>query len=392
MAILSGLISALAAILLLPTVSDLVSAVRAAFRSPMRRGPPPGTARLLFLVPAHNEELLIATCVRSLKSMQYPSDRYAVVVIADNCTDGTAHLAREAGAVALERDDRARPGKPRAIAWALEQVSLTQYDAVVIVDADTVVDPGFAAALSNAGSLRQKAVQAYFDVANPDDSALTRMAAVLAAANYHFAYPLKRRAGVNAPLLGNGMCIGVDVLHSLGWRAFSIAEDWELYAQFTAAGVEIHALESAHLYAQEARSLSQSSTQRQRWTAGKLTVFRRYVGAILRSGHIGLAQKLDAVAELSAPGPVVHLGLVVGVSALVLMPGLPAAGWLLAATWVPIGRTSLYGLAALSKTPDPARAALSFLFLPLYLLWRLGAAVTAMKMLGDKPWVRTARH
>jgi cellulose synthase/poly-beta-1,6-N-acetylglucosamine synthase-like glycosyltransferase len=143
-----------------------------------------------------------------------------VVVIADNCSDRTAERAAANGAVCLERHDTAQPGKPRAIAWALTQVALDRHDAVIIIDADTTVDPGFARALSRAAPLEHKAVQAYFDVANPQDSALTRMAAVLASANFRVAYPLKRRAGVNAPLLGNGMGIGVGVLPAHGWKAF----------------------------------------------------------------------------------------------------------------------------------------------------------------------------
>src|SRR5206468_15584 len=121
---------------------------------------------------------------------------------------------------------------------------------------------------------------------------------------------LKRRVGLNAPLLGNGMCIGTGVLATHGWKAFTIAEDWELYARYTTQGVRIESLESARLYAQEARNLRQSSTQRQRWTAGKLTVLARLIGPLCRSSRIGLTQKVDAVAELSAPGPVVHLGAV----------------------------------------------------------------------------------
>ena len=129
--------------------------------------------------------------------------------------------------------------------------------------------------MARAAPLNHKVLQAYFDVANPQDSSLTRMAAVLAAANFRFAYPLKRRVGVNAPLLGNGMCIGAGVLATHGWKAFTIAEDWELYALYTAQGISIESVEGARLFAQEACSLRQSSTQRQRWTAGKLTVLIR---------------------------------------------------------------------------------------------------------------------
>jgi len=392
MVVVSLLIGLLAAVLLLPTVSDFVSLLKLALgkRRPPRQLPAE-TPRLLFLVPAHDEERGIESCVRSLMDLRYPADRLTVVVIADNCTDRTAELARGAGAQCLERHDRNFPGKPRAIAWTLTQLPVDEFDATIIIDADTVVDPTFASALAAAGPLPERAFQAYFDVRNPGDSFLTRMATVLATANYRFAYALKRRVGLNAPLLGNGMCIGTAVLATHGWKAFTIAEDWELYALYTTQGVPIESLESAHLYAQEARSLKQSSTQRQRWTAGKLTVLARLAGPLLGSRKIGPAQKLDAVAELTSQGPVVHLGLVIVLAALTVFLHPPGADWLLLALAAAVVRPAVYTLASLTVQPDPVRSALAFAFLPFYLVWRLGAAVAALRQLGDKPWVRTAR-
>jgi 1,2-diacylglycerol 3-beta-glucosyltransferase len=384
-------IGVVAAAMMLPVVSDSLCIARALGRRRTRRDSVE-QPRLLFLVPAHNEEQLIESCVRALRALRYPADRSAVFVIADNCTDRTAARARACGAACLERDDPALPGKPRAIAWALTRLALDAHDAVIIVDADTTAEPGFGGAVARAAPLNHKVLQAYFDVANPEDSALTRMAAVLAAANFRWAYPLKRRVGVNAPLLGNGMCIGTGVLATHGWKAFTIAEDWELYALYTAQGVSIESVEGARLFAQEACSLRQSSTQRQRWTAGKLTVLIRHLGALIRSPRIGLCQKLDAAAELSSPGPVVHLGLAASASVSIALLHPPGAGWLLLALWVPVARLAAYAVAGLTTRPDPLRTAAAFMFLPVYAAWRLATALVSLKMVGDTPWVRTTRH
>jgi cellulose synthase/poly-beta-1,6-N-acetylglucosamine synthase-like glycosyltransferase len=393
MIVVSVVVGVLAAVLSLPTVSDIVSLVRLPFRkrrpATRRSADPP---RLLFLVPAHDEAGMIQSCVRSLMALRYPADRFRTVVVADNCTDRTAELARAAGAQSLERRDPKLPGKPRAIAWALTQLPVNEFDAVIVIDADTVVDPGFGSALAAVAPIADRAFQAYFDVRNPADSLLTRMATVLATANYRFAYALKRRVGVNAPLMGNGMCIGTGVLAAHGWKAFTIAEDWELYALYTTQGVAIEPLETAHLYAQEARSLEQSSTQRQRWTAGKLTVLGRLAGGLLRSRKIGPAQKLDAMAELTAVGPVLHLAVVIAVAALTALLRPPGADWLLIALVASVARPAVYTIAGLTVQPDPLRATLAFAFLPFYLVWRLGNAVAALRQLGDKPWVKTARH
>jgi len=96
---LSLLLGLAAAALLLPTASDLISLGRVLLGQAGRRPRPSsvGQPRLLFLVPAHNEALLIEACVRSLTGLRYPPARYSVVVIADNCADRTAALARTAG-------------------------------------------------------------------------------------------------------------------------------------------------------------------------------------------------------------------------------------------------------------------------------------------------------
>jgi len=227
-------------------------------------------------------------------------------------------------------------------------------------------------------------------VENRTETALTRLAAILATANHRFAYPLKQRAGLNTPLMGNGMCIGTNVLQTYGWTAFSIAEDWEMYAQLTARGVPIECAPDAVVYAQEAHTLRQSLTQRQRWTAGKLTVLARYGLAMVRSRRVSLRQKLDAVAELSAPGPVLHLGLAsLGVGAALLVGSAPGIVPLLLATLL---RPGAYAVLALCVQPDPAKALAAFAFSPVYAFWRVGAAAGALRMLGDKPWIRTQRH
>ena len=389
---ISVLLALVAAVLLAQTVSDLLSIGWALGRGRPRAATPSRPQNLLVLIPAHDEELLIGDCVRSLMSLGYPPARLGVVVIADNCSDRTATLARDAGARCLERHDKKLAGKPRAIAWALEQVRLSDYDAVAIIDADTVVDRHFVAELDALGPLRAKAVQGFFDLSNPNETPITRMSAVLATATHQFAYPLKGRAGLNVPLVGNGMVIGTDVLGRYGWHAFSICEDWEMFALLTERGVAIEPAPRARILSQEARSLRQSSTQRQRWTAGKLTVLARVGPRMLRSRHIGLRQKLDALAELAAPGPGLHLGLVVllGVVCVTLHPR--ATTLLLGALGASLLRQTAYAVAALMVQPHPVQAVRAFAFLPIYALWRIGAALRSLRILGDAPWVRTQRH
>ena len=388
MVILAGLFVATSVALLGPFVSDLVSLAR--LRSRPARAPerPGGLPRFVFLVPAYNEELLIEECVASLRAQRYPRDRFEIVVIADNCTDRTAPLARGAGATCLERNDPAHPGKPQAVSWALKQLPANA-DAVVIIDADTVVDTDFASVLARLAPLREKAIQVRNGVSNPNENAITRMAAVLASAKFEYALPLRRMAGLNVPL-GAGSCIGTGVLERHGWQALSIGEDLEMYAMLTVLGVEIDLAREARLFAQEARSLKQVSSQRRRWTAGRLMVLRQYFTRILRSRAIGPHQKLDIITELSTPGPVVHLGIVLVMTIAGLAVHLP--WWILGLAWVSLIRPVGYALIALWRMPGRWRTLAAFLYLPIYGAWRLAVEATALLRIGEKSWIRTARH
>jgi cellulose synthase/poly-beta-1,6-N-acetylglucosamine synthase-like glycosyltransferase len=389
MGLLTLLVSLAAAVLLLPVLSDIACAAQAIRR---KRVAPTGAPqpRLLFMVPAHDEALLIRDCLASFHAHSYPRELARVVVIADNCSDDTASIVRESGFECLERVDPDRRGKPHAIAWALEQLPIGEYDSVIIVDADSVIDPDFGSRLSLAAPLRRKAVQAWHGVNNPGESALTRMAEVFAAGRYRYGFRLKGLAGINVPIMGNGMCFGSDVLNEHGWHAYSICEDWEMYALLTEAGVPIEYVPELRVYSQEAKSLDQSASQRKRWTAGKLQVLFTLAPRIMASRRIRALQKLDALAELTAPGPAVLLILALILSAPVVLTS--GGSWLVAALWLPVFRQGCYAAVGLASVPDRGRAALAFLFLPFYALWRLGVQLASLGMLGAQPWVRTRRH
>lgn len=349
------------------------------------------TPRLLFLVPAHDEERLIAACVRSLLAMAYPMDRRDVIVIADNCEDATAEVASGAGARCLVRRHPDRPGKPAAIAWALDRVCESDWDACVIVDADSVVDRGFASRLAEHDPLEEICVQGYFDLSNETASWLTRLAGVLARVRYERMYPLKRASGLNCPLTGNGMCIGRRLLDS-GWPALSLTENWELYARWTAAGVAMEYEPRARLYSEEASSLGQAETQRKRWLAGRIWVLRRYLGDVLGSRKIDWHQKLDVIAELASPPPVLHglAAAAIALTAPLALPGGPAVVFAAAATGTLI--PLIVHTASVVRThPERWRIAGSLLLLPAYAAWRVIMAARTFRTLREGRWKKTDR-
>jgi cellulose synthase/poly-beta-1,6-N-acetylglucosamine synthase-like glycosyltransferase len=393
MIVLTVVLAAMAAVLLLPTFSDVLSTWRAwtGNSAPERAVGDDELPTVLLLIPAHDEELLIGDCLLSLQQLRYQKDRLRIIVVADNCTDGTAEIVRTAGVTCLERFDLEQRGKPYALSWAVARLPLDQVDAVVIVDGDTRLHPDFVAAVAKHTPLRNKVIQAFNDVGNAEENALTRMARVLSAVNHRYAFGLKQRVGLNLPLSA-GMCIGADVLKRYGWPAFSICEDWELYAYLSVRGVPIEGAPTAQLLAQEARSLHQSASQRRRWMAGKITVLAEYTSRILRSTSMSTAQKLDCLAELSAPGPAVHLGLVVMGCSLTLVLQPPGSRWLAAVMILSLARLITYTVRAILADPEPLKAAWAFVYLPVYTVWRMGTSISALRLLGSATWIRTSRH
>ncbi len=96
--------------------------------------------RLAVVVPAHNEEALIARCLASLSDQTYPRSLYRVVVVADNCSDRTAQISRALGIEVMERLDEHARGKGHALRWAMDRLLAADHppDAIVVVDADSI--------------------------------------------------------------------------------------------------------------------------------------------------------------------------------------------------------------------------------------------------------------
>ena len=323
--------------------------------------------------------------------MKTARNQPAIYVVADNCSDDTADLARRAGAGVLERRDLTKVGKPHAIEWAMSEIGTTAFDAVVIIDADTIVQPAFLDALVDSDDVRSRAAQAYFGLSNENESWLSRLAGLLARVRYEGQYVLKEQAGLNCPLTGNGMCLGVEVLSRSGWAPDALTENWELYARYTARGERIAYVRGARLFAQEARSMGQSSTQRRRWQSGRHDALRTYWRAILGSRKVGWRQKLDAIAELLEPSPVVHSAAALAFAvalAFIRTDAARAASMIFASSVVPL---ALWTARAWSRSEDRLGLTLALARAPIYAFWRIGlSALSTFRR--EKNWKRSPRH
>ena len=352
--------------------------------------------RFTVVIPAHNEELLIAETVRSLRASHYPAERLTIIVIADNCTDRTAAVARAEGALAYERNDPARPGKPYALNWLFSQIDLERSDAFCIIDADTVVAPDFLRIMDSRLRAGEEAIQGYFGVMNPDENWLTRLGVLPSVLKFRLHFPGKRALGFTCPLAGNGMCFSRDVIRKMGWQAFSLTENWEYYVMLVLAGYEPTAAPAARIYSQLARSLAQGQTQRMRWMKGRIETLQRYWRQLLRAGvqERSLA-KLDVLMELARPSHSILLFWSVAYVLVCLIGWLlmyPAGGWLLVFSMAILGAQVAYFLAGLLVERPPLRTWLALPMVPLYVCWKLAVSARGLLGLRDCRWVKTTRH
>ena len=106
--------------------------------------------KFMALIPAHNEAAVVANLVESLMHQDYPKELFDIYVIADNCTDNTAEVARNAGAIVYERFDETKKTKGYAMQWFFKKIDEEgkDYDALCVFDADNVVMPGFITAMN----------------------------------------------------------------------------------------------------------------------------------------------------------------------------------------------------------------------------------------------------
>src|SRR5215467_12020415 len=260
-------------------------------------------ARFLVLIPAHNEELGIASTLKSLQHLDYPNDRYRVLVIADRCTDGTAAVARSACADCFERFD-GQPGKGAALAWGIQEARNAEvaFDAVVIIDADTLADRALLSAFNVQFLAGRQVQQGYNYISNPWASSFTRIMAVTGVLRNARYYAGKTALGLQGMLTGTGMCLGAQVLKRHEWTALSVGEDWEFSVELLLAGEHIYFNPSAKTYAKESKNLNQASHQRLRWASGRYAVMGSKVWALIRQGvRTGSLSLIDSAVTLMAP-------------------------------------------------------------------------------------------
>jgi 1,2-diacylglycerol 3-beta-glucosyltransferase len=351
-------------------------------------------SRFDIIVPAHDEENGIGATLASLAAIEYPAARFRVLVVADNCTDQTAQRARATGALVLERNDPKRRGKGYALACGYERSLADGYaDAVIVVDADTVVSRNLLSAFSLRLSAGEIALQAEYGVLNGSASWRTRLM-VIAFALFHAVRSLGReRLGVSCGLRGNGMCFSISALRRVPPRAFSIVEDVEYGIALGLAGVRVCYVHAAKVWGEMPASTAASRTQRERWELGRWQLARKYAPDLIRRGvrrrsplllDLGLDLVIPPLTWLVA---LAFIGMLLSLLAVVnfAVPSVVVYPWILAFLGL-----CIYVVRGLQLSGGGARAVIDLLLVPAYAAWKLSLLLRPRRR-SHHEWVRTAR-
>jgi cellulose synthase/poly-beta-1,6-N-acetylglucosamine synthase-like glycosyltransferase len=382
----------LAAILF--SVPLLVLAVECLAASCRRyRGADPGPttrAGCVVLIPAHDEELGLGRTLAALAPELGPDDR--VLVVADNCTDRTAEIARSHGVEVVERCDPSRRGKGYALAFGLDAIRPHPPEVVVILDADCVIAPGGLSRLVDRAQTHQRPVQAAYRMNPPPGAGAERRVAAFAFLVKYVVRPLGLlRLGQPCLLTGTGMAFPWAVIREARLGHGHIVEDMQLAVDLVVDGHPPLFAPDAEVSAEFPAGDKAAASQRRRWEHGHLRVLLAGVPRLLKAGLGGRRAPLALALELAVP-PLSALALAVcAVLGVLVVWAVLGGSWLPALTLAGVSALAFLALTAAwlrfgQATLPPA----TLLRTPVYVLRKLPLYLGFLTR-RQSEWVRTQR-
>lgn len=368
----------------------------ASLRSPAKRGieAQDPQNRFAIVIPSHNEENVIESTVTRLYQQNYPHELFTVFVVADFCTDETAPLARNAGAIALERNEGARTGKGGALNWAFDQVfALGRYDSVVIFDADTRVDANFLRVMDTRLSQGEYVIQGQHIISNPDSGWFPALTWAMFLIDNRFQNLGRSNLGWSAKHMGDSICFQADVLKKLGWGQ-GLTEDYQLRQRLLLEGIRISYEPRAIGHGEAALTWKQGQAQRARWMQGvqdanremehKMfeTLLKRRTGLLFDGWLQTFVPSYSTLTLISVCLLMIQIGINV------LIPDVFSQ--LLLLLWgLLILLLVAYPFFGLALERAPFRAYIAIMMGPAFILWRTWLVLTTRIRKKQVTWVRT---
>lgn len=228
------------------------------------------------LIAARNEENVIGNLIDSIKKQDYPSDLYEIFVVADNCTDSTASIARKKGAICYERSDNEHRTKGFALQFLVKNIDkdygVKNYEGFFIFDADNLLKSDYISKMNDAFDEGCKIITSYRNTKNFDENWVASTYAlhwIRSSRTNHRARSILRLA---TNIQGTGFLFSNEIIKD-GWKYTSLTEDRALTADAVAQGYQITYQDEAIFYDEQPTSLKIALRQRIRWAKGHLQAF-----------------------------------------------------------------------------------------------------------------------
>lgn len=348
--------------------------------------------RIAVLVPAHNEASGIEGTLNALQSQLTNQD--LLLVIADNCDDETATIARATGASVLERHNLEQRGKGYALDFGLNYLAADPPDVVVIVDADCIVAPGAIEKIACLAATQSRPVQATYLLNQPAKPKPKDAVSVLAFTVKNLVRPLgMAQLGFPCLLTGTGMAFPWSVIRKVSLASGNIVEDMQLALDLAIAGDPAIFCAEARVIGALPQQDRAARSQRTRWEHGHLQTLLTQVPRLLKAAlHQKRADLVAVALDLSVPPLsllVMLWGALMAIALLLslLSNELTVSALLLAVEGILILTAVLVAWAKFSRADLPMTTLLS---VPLYVLWKIPLYL-AFLVKPQTKWVRTER-
>ena len=243
--------------------------------------------RYAVLISARNESAVIGNLIHSIKVQNYPAELIDVFVVADNCTDNTAEIAEEAGAIVFHRNNLEQVGKGYALDFCIKKILAEYadrgYEAYFVFDADNVLDVNYFREMNKTFDNGAMASTSYRNSKNYDSNWISAGYATWFLREAKFLNQARLNLNTSCAISGTGFFIAAEILNKIGgWKWHLLTEDIEFSAATVLAGVRISYCPTAVLYDEQPITFRDSWNQRFRWAKGFYQVFANYAGGLVK--------------------------------------------------------------------------------------------------------------
>ena len=237
--------------------------------------------RYAVLISARNESAVIAQLIDSIKRQDYPEELIDIYVVADNCTDNTAQVAEEAGAVVYERFDTSKIGKGYALDYLLKAIlkshGADEYEGYFVFDADNLLDSKYVFEMNSVFDQGYRIVTGYRNSKNYDTNWISAGYSLWFLRESKYLNNSRMLFGTSSAISGTGFLVHSDIINANGgWIHHTLTEDIEFTVDNVINGEIIGYSGGAVLYDEQPVTFNQSWFQRLRWAKGFYQVVTGY--------------------------------------------------------------------------------------------------------------------